>query len=78
MIRPSMGAWGVWSRIGRVAGPVLWDGAGARVRRELGLCLDPLADDFGRLKRLSGPVQPTFAVQYQVETPLTLWRIWMS
>jgi hypothetical protein len=64
--------------IGRIARPVLWDGAGARVRSESGLWVDPLADDFGRVKRLGGPVQPIFTAPYQVETPLTLWRIWTS
>jgi hypothetical protein len=78
MIRPLMGGMGCVVLIGRVAGPILWDGVGARVRSEPRLWVDPLADDFGRLKRLSGPVQPTFPVQYQVGTPLTLWRIWTS
>jgi hypothetical protein len=64
--------------IGLVAWLLLWGRAGARAGTEAGLQVSPASYDFGRVKRLGGVVQTTFALHYQGETPLTVRRIWTS
>lgn len=73
-----------WAGIGSVilislvAWPLLWGRAGARAGTEASFQVSPASYDFGRVKRLGGVVQTTFALHYQGETPLTLRRIWTS